>query len=702
MKRLFLLGLLSLGIFASCQKEVSVADSNKLDQATEIIATLGDVVETRTQAQAVTNEEGEVLKYKTVWSENDAFRGFQSGSDIKCVLTYGAGTTKAAFNIKAGTIDGIGIEGDVDPFSSDLVGVYPYTENDRVVYVDGNYEVYTTIPATQYYSENSFGYDAAPMVAVGNTINQLSFRNMASILVVQMKGEASIASATLSSKTNNIAGKVTATAHADNNWIPTLDVTNGTDEVTIICEKAVALNNETATKFFFVIAPGTYAANDLVLKFSDVAGFYNEFEIPIELVVDRSTSTTLPIKTFEVNGSDAIPLRVRVRSTATLNADRIVPSLKSLEGSIDWIKTLATEENIPALLTEVVSYIRMNEWELAYDALNGVPGFVRETVTFVDSQTATAIVDYTGTLTFESIMNEIDAIDSIESLIDYIEKAGNKYDDLYNFTGTISKAIGSISTMVDEGFDNIINNSPKEIEDEIKEGLKDKLYYGLIKNLSLASLIDYSPAVKNFVNQLLAGVKTNIIAALEGLQDEVNTGNGIVGVLEDLTADPNSLTSKILSYLFEQESSLDYIKNLLKETISAIEDLELDRITGENTDIKKAAIITARNNAIPRAVEAAKDAVKVALENTNTEELNKLSSSAWGIFQLLINSEDVANFCAKNNLMEIYNALVELDNIVKDMVTYGQEGAIILSPATAPDYVENVDYWVETLTESEN
>jgi hypothetical protein len=299
-------------------------------------------------------------------------------------------------------------------------------------------------------------------------------------------------------------------------------------------------------------------------------------------------------------------------------------------------------------------------------------------------------------------MNEIDAIDSIESLIDYIEKAGNKYDDLYNFTGTISKAIGSLSTMVDEGFDKIINNSPKEIEDEIKEGLKDKWYYRFIKDLSLASLIDYSPTVKNLVNQLLAGVKTNIIAALESLQDEVNTGNGIVGVLEDLTADSNSLTSKILSYLFEQESSLDYIKNLLKETISAIEDLELDRITGENTDLKKAAIIAARNNAIPRAVEAAKDAVKTAFENKNTEELNKLSSSAWGIFQLLINSEDVANFCAKNNLMEIYNALVELDNIVKDMVTYGQEGAIILNPAKAADYVENVDYWVEALTESNN
>jgi hypothetical protein len=702
MKRLFLLGLLSLGIFASCQKEVAVVDSNKLDQTTEIIATLGDVVETRTQAQAVTNDEGKVLEYKTVWSENDAFRFFQVGmADLKCVLTSGAGNTQAYFGFAGGTIGGVGIEGDVNPDNDNFVGVYPFTDNARVAYVDGNYEVYTEIPTTQYYSENSFGYDAAPMVAVGEKINKLSFKNMGAILVVQMKGEASIASATLTSKANNIAGKVTATAHADNNWIPTLDLTEGTNKVNIVCEKGVALNNETATKFFFILAPGTYAANDLVLKFSDVAGFYNEFEIPVALTLGRSTSTTLSPKVFEINGSDAIPLRVRVKSTATLTADRIVPSIQSLEGSIDWIKTIAAEENVPALLAEVAAYIKMKEWELAYDALNGVPGFARETVTFVDTKTATAIVDYTGTLTFESIMNEIDKINDIESLIAYLRKAEEKYDALYDFTGTFNTAIGNIETMVENGFDTIIDNSPEEIEAIVKDGLKsyigERLYNALkLDTYSLAGLLDNSFS-KYFVDQVLSDLKAKIVTYFENMETV-----SLTEILESMTKESDSLTSKALTYLFEQEASLSYLKNLLKEIISGIEELEIDRVTGANTDLKKAAILAARNKAVEISVPAAKSAVNEAFESTNQEQLAKLSNGPWGLFQLLINSEDVAIFCAKNNLMEIYDALVELDNIVKDMVVYSQEGPIVLTPAKAAEYVENVDYWVETLTESEN
>lgn len=707
MKRLFLFGLLSMGIFASCQKEASVIGTNQIESKGEIVATLGDVVETRTQAQAVTNEEGKVLEYKTVWSENDAFRYFQVGSsDLKCVLTTGAGTTKAAFAFASGEFGGVGIEGDVDPYSEDVVGVYPFSDAIRVAYADGNYDVTTEIPATQYYSENSFGYDAAPMVAVGNGRNKLSFRNMGALLIIQMKGDVSIASASLKSKTQNIAGKVVATAHADNNWIPTVDMANGINEVTIICEKAVLLNNETATKFFFVIAPGTYAANDLVLKFTDVAGFYNEFEIPKALTIDRSTSTTLSPKTFEANGSDVIPLRVRVKSTATLTADRIAPSLKSLEGSIDWIKTLATEPNIPALLSEVATYVSLKEWELAYDALNGVPGFARETVEFTETKTATAIVDYTGTLTFESIMNEIDAIDDIESLIAYLEKAEARYDARYDFTGKFNNAIGSLSEMIDNSFDLIINNSPTEIEEIIKLAIKDTPYIGegiykVIKNWSLSEILDgsgfWANAAKEIIAPILANVKANIKTSLDNLATK-----SITDILQDLTADSESLTSKILAYMFEQEASLSYVKTMLKEIISGIEELELDRITAGNMDLKKLAIEAARDKAIEISVPAAKAAVKTALETTNQAQLTNLSNSPWGLIQLVVNSEDVANFCAKNNLMEIYNALVELDNIVKDMVIFNQEGTIVLNPTLPKYYVENVDYWVEALTESNN
>lgn len=703
MKRLFFFGLLSLGLFASCQKEASV-ESNQVDPTAEIVATLGDVVETRTQAQAETNPDGSVSVYKTVWSEKDAFRFFQVGSsDLKCVLSSGAGTTKANFTFAGGNVGGVGIEVEegVEADPDYFVGVYPFTEAARVAYVGGNYEVSTEVPATQYYSENSFGYDAAPMVAVGDKINKLSFRNMASILVVQMTGDVAIASATLSSKTSNIAGKVTATAHADNNWIPTLDLSNGSNKVTILCEEAVQLNTETATKFFFILAPGTYKANDLVLKFSDVAGFYNEFEIPIDLEVLRSTSTTLPVKAFEANGSDAIPLRVRVKTTANLTADRIVPSLKTLADSFDWIKALAAHPNIEALLSEVASYISMKEYELAYNALNGVPGFTLETVSFEATKTATAIVDYDGGNTFESIINGIDTIDSIESLINYLEEAEEKYDAIYDFSGKFNTAVGNISDMVEEYFDLYLNNSPKEIEDMIKLAIKESSkvgswVYAVIKDWSLADILKYD-AAKKIIDPIIAKVKANIMARLA----EVETV-GMTDILKSLTSDSESITTKMLNYMFEQEASLTYVKGILKDIISGIEELEIDRIAAENMDWKKYCIGKAVENAVGISNPAAKAAVVAALEQTNQAQLDKLSSGPWGLFQLLTNSADVADFCAKNNLMEVYDALVNLDKAVQNMVVYNQNGVPTVTPALPSDYVENVDYWVEALTASEN
>ena len=295
MKKIFIsLSMLALGFMTSCQQEVLFNEALQVESSLEFTASLEEKATSRTQLSPL-DEENNI--YKVWWSEKDALSVHESeNSHAKYIVKKGVGTVRGTFRWAGG--DMIAGTENWNGENEMFIGVYPYSDATTVEKSEKCFRIYTEIPTVQTYAEGSYGQNALPMVAVSKD-NDFAFKNVGSIIILPLKGEAKIASATLESKAHKIAGKAVVTANKEDKWIPIIDVANGENKVVVDCGDGIELKADEAAKFFFVMAPGTYEANDLSIKFTDIKGNNCEYTIPAKLTYLRSYSTTLPEKTFK-------------------------------------------------------------------------------------------------------------------------------------------------------------------------------------------------------------------------------------------------------------------------------------------------------------------------------------------------------------------------------------------------------------------
>ena len=295
MKKIFIsLSMLALGFMASCQQEEVLNETSQLKSSLEFTASLEEKAASRTQLSPL-DEENNI--YKVLWSEKDALSVHESeNSHARYIIKNGTGTVRGTFRWAGG--DMIAGTENWNGESEMFIGVYPYSDATTIEKSDKGFRIYTEIPTVQTFTKESFTTNEFPMVAVSKD-NDFAFKNAGTIIILPLKGKAKIASATLESKAHKIAGKAIVTANKEDNWIPRTDVTNGENKVVLSCGEGVELKSDEATKFFFVMAPGTHEANDLSIKFTDVQGKYYEYKIPAELTYRRSYSTTFLEKTFK-------------------------------------------------------------------------------------------------------------------------------------------------------------------------------------------------------------------------------------------------------------------------------------------------------------------------------------------------------------------------------------------------------------------
>lgn len=294
MKKIFIsLGMLALGFMTSCQQEAFFNEASQAESSLEFTASLEERPTGRTQLSPL-DEKNNI--YRVWWSEKDAISVHVSeNSHARYIVKKGVGTVRGTFRWAGG--DAIAGTENWNGDSEMFIGVYPYSDATVVEKSEKGFRIYTEIPTAQTFAEDSYGENALPMVAVSKD-NDFAFKNAASIIILPLKGEAKIVSATLESKAHKIAGKAVVTANKEDKWIPTIDVTNGENKVVVDCGEGIELKADEATKFFFVMAPGTYEANDLSIKFTDIQGNDYIFEIPVEYNYRRSHSTTFNSKTF--------------------------------------------------------------------------------------------------------------------------------------------------------------------------------------------------------------------------------------------------------------------------------------------------------------------------------------------------------------------------------------------------------------------
>ena len=274
MKKIFIsLSMLALGFMTSCQQEVLFNEASQVESSLEFTASLEGKATSRTQLSPL-DEENNI--YKVWWSEKDALSVHESeNSHARYIIKKGVGTVCGTFRWAGG--DMIAGTESWNGDSKMYVGVYPYSDATTIEKNEKGFRIYTEIPTVQTFAEGSYGENALPMVAVCKDYD-FAFKNVGAIIILPLKGETKIASATLESKAHKIAGKAIVTANK---------------------EDGVELKADEATKFFFVMAPGTYEANDLSIKFTDIQGNDYVFKIPSERNYKRSNSTTFLEKTFK-------------------------------------------------------------------------------------------------------------------------------------------------------------------------------------------------------------------------------------------------------------------------------------------------------------------------------------------------------------------------------------------------------------------
>ena len=345
-------------------------------------------------------------------------------------------------------------------------------------------------------------------------------------------------------------------------------------------------------------------------------------------------------------------LYVRAEASAYMHAERILPSLKSVKEVGTWAKELKDKPNSKALVEEAITYISLKEYKAAYDVLNGIPGFVRDIKEFNATESFTQPVQYSQLGYLVSMLDDIEKIEDIESLLKFIKD----FENLYLASGLSTKFDESLDLFGD-GIDTFISEFTNDLG---KFGIT--LPEGVVKsllNIALGDLKDLS----------------------------------LVESLEKTLAEPDSLTSKFLNFLFSQEKIMDTVKASLRTIVADIEEASKNDVNAGNSDEKTAAINTAKTTALINARALAARKINDDFALTNQTNIDNLYAGPWGIFQQILNNGHCIDAFNKLDLLEVYDVLVKLSKVVEEMIAY-EKGRIYYYIAELEDYQQDVDWWV--------
>ena len=603
MKKFFVsLSVLALGFMASCQQEELVNEASQTKSSLDVTATLEENTASRTQLSPL-GENG----YKVWWSENDAFNVFGSEKGkAKYVVKGGVGEEKGTFKFEAGD--------DVWENNEMFVSVYPHSEATSIEKSENGFKINTVIPTTQAFVAGSFGKDAYPMVAVSED-NDFAFKNVGSIIIVPLNGNAKIISATLESKKQNIAGAAIVTVNEANNWTPSVDVTNGEKKVVIDCGEGVELKEEN-TNFCFVMAPGTYEDEELSIKFTDA--HYNNYTIEFPAhTYKRSGSTTLLPKTYVAQATEKTDLWIKAIAPAYADAERMIPSIDNLN-YIGWIKDLACQDKdeLISKFKQAATQAALGNYKATYDILGGIPGFKKETKRFKFVGEDTQKLQFTYTQYLQSLMAEINEIDSADEFVVYLNKLSVRYegieDELDNTLGTIGDLLGKYESILD---------------------------------------------------------KLDIFNILQSIKD-IN----ITKLLLDYSSDKDGLIYKTIDKLFEYDMFVNKAKEALTTVVKKYEELENSNIDKNNVNKKEDAIKLTLGIAIGEAQANAANGIVDAIYAENKANLDNLNKGPWGILKKIIAWEPCVKYFEECNLTQVREVLLTLCENVELMISYEKVG----------------------------
>jgi len=155
-------------------------------------------------------------------------------------------------------------------FSARYKAFYPYSETVR----DSSNVFLFELPATQKYVSGSFDPQTAPMVAYAERGNDFEFRNVCGIVAFKLTGSEAVKSLTFSGTDATgshfmLAGTFEVNPASEEPVMKLHTYSSGCASLTLDCVEPVQLNESTATPFYMMLPPATYAEFSLIITTAD-------------------------------------------------------------------------------------------------------------------------------------------------------------------------------------------------------------------------------------------------------------------------------------------------------------------------------------------------------------------------------------------------------------------------------------------------
>ncbi len=292
MKKILTISVLAGLVLCGCQKEELIIEKTPEQKTfTAEIENSSDDVATKTSL----GDQGKVL-----WNTDDKVSIF-AGNTVNAQYQVSEVTDENTRAVLS-PVSGSESETSAETISGN-VAYYPYSSSATIAAADGAYTISgIELPATQTYTEGSFGSGAFPMAAVAENTS-LKFKNILGGLKLQLTGTAKVRSISVSGNNNEIlCGSANVTVSSSNVPAITLSDSKATI-VTLDCgTEGVQLNEATATPFVIALPPVTMSSG-FTVTVADTDG--NEMEITTtkSKTISRSQLLKMAAKEYKADES---------------------------------------------------------------------------------------------------------------------------------------------------------------------------------------------------------------------------------------------------------------------------------------------------------------------------------------------------------------------------------------------------------------
>ena len=288
MKKIFIAAIAALTAITACQKnEVAAPAADSV-----LYATIEGTDATKTYMDASNNIR---------WSEGDQVIAFMKTSlGLRYQVTSSSvGKASARFEEVGNNGGGLnaGTEWDHN------IAYYPYSEIVECLKSGNNYALNVVLPSEQTYAPESFGNGSMAMVAVSED-NNITFRNILGGMKLQLRGTQKVVSIKLEGKNSEIlSGAATVTAYTDETKPAITMASNASISVTLRCDPAVQLNENTATEFIIALPP-TVFTKGFTVTVTDYDGKTYKVDTDKKNEIIRSSLLVMPEVTLEDSVQD--------------------------------------------------------------------------------------------------------------------------------------------------------------------------------------------------------------------------------------------------------------------------------------------------------------------------------------------------------------------------------------------------------------